>query len=403
MFMLLYADDIAILATSAEELQKCLDVLENYCDTWKLKVNVNKTKVMVFRKGGKTPNNLAFTYDGKNLEIVKRFNYLGVVFTSGGSLTEAQKTLAGQALKAVFKLNKYLYKFTFISIKHRLELFDKLVSPILGYASQVWGFSSATEIERVHLQFCKNMLSIKITTQNDFVYGELGRITCIANRYYHLIRYWLTIICMDERKYVKVVYNILVDDMNRTGNITNWASMLKQLLCSLGFNDVWLAQGVGDIKAFLIVAKQRVRDQFVQNWHSRLENSSRALFYVQVSNFKLQPYLEVLNSSKLITAMARIRVSSHRLMIETGRWNKPVAIPLNERRCQTCNVLEDEFHFILECRKFENIRRKYIESNFWCRPNMVKFVNLMSSERPETVKCLSLYVYYALKKRNELQ
>ena len=65
------------------------------------------------------------------LEIVKRFKYLGVVFTVSGSFSEAQNTLAGQAQKAIFKLIKYLYKFTFISPKHKLDLFDKLVTPIL--------------------------------------------------------------------------------------------------------------------------------------------------------------------------------------------------------------------------------------------------------------------------------
>ncbi len=42
----------------------------------------------------------------------------------------AQKTLAGQALKALFKMNRYLYKLTDISVMHILELFDKLVLPI---------------------------------------------------------------------------------------------------------------------------------------------------------------------------------------------------------------------------------------------------------------------------------
>ena len=61
-------------------------------------------------------------------DIVKSFKYLGIVFTAGGSFSEAQSTLAGQAQKAVFKLNKYIYKFTFITPKHKLELFDKLIS-----------------------------------------------------------------------------------------------------------------------------------------------------------------------------------------------------------------------------------------------------------------------------------
>ena len=119
MFMLLYADDIVIFANSAEELQQSLDVLLNYCNRWKLTVNVSKTKVMVFRKGGMLPRNMAFFYNGERIEIVKEFKYLGMVFTTGGAFSEAQNTLAGQAQKAIFKLNKYLYKVTYISPKHK--------------------------------------------------------------------------------------------------------------------------------------------------------------------------------------------------------------------------------------------------------------------------------------------
>ena len=55
-------------------------------------------------------------------------------------------------------------------------LFDKLILPILTYGSEVSGFSKADKIERMHLQFCKHLLGVKIQTQNNFIYGELGRV-----------------------------------------------------------------------------------------------------------------------------------------------------------------------------------------------------------------------------------
>ena len=140
LFMLLYADDIVIFSKNAEELQVGLDVLVYYCNRWKLKVNLDKTKIMVFRKGGVLPRNLKFYNNGQQLEIVNKFRYLGVVFTAGGSFSECQNTLAGQAQKAIFQLNKYLYKFTFLSPRHKLELFDKLILPILNYGGEVWVF-----------------------------------------------------------------------------------------------------------------------------------------------------------------------------------------------------------------------------------------------------------------------
>ena len=174
LYLLLYADDIVIFSNTSEGLQKGLDILGDYCQKWKLTVNIDKTKVMVFRKGGILPRNLSFTFQGNMIEIVDKFVYLGISFSTG-SFTETHKTLSGQALKAIFKLKQYLYKFTDISPKHTFELFDKLITPILTYGGEIWRFSKPVQQERVHLQFCKKLLGVKRSSQNDFVYRELGR------------------------------------------------------------------------------------------------------------------------------------------------------------------------------------------------------------------------------------
>ena len=67
--------------------------------------------------------------------------YLGIVFSTGGSFSEAQSALSGQALKAIFQMNKYLHNFTSLSVQHRLYLFEMLITPILNYGGQVWGFA----------------------------------------------------------------------------------------------------------------------------------------------------------------------------------------------------------------------------------------------------------------------
>ena len=154
---------ILLFLLNVKELQTSLDLLLKYCNRWKLIVNVYKTKMMSFRKCGQLSRDTQFFYNGNIVEIVRKFTYLGVVFSISGSFTEAQNTLSGQALKASFKMNTHLFKFTSISVSHRIELFDKLILPILNYASEVWG----EVIERMHLQFMKKLLGVKRTTQND--------------------------------------------------------------------------------------------------------------------------------------------------------------------------------------------------------------------------------------------
>ena len=50
LILLLFADDMAILAKTPEDLQTSLDLLHTYCTNWGLEVNTTNTKIMVFRK-----------------------------------------------------------------------------------------------------------------------------------------------------------------------------------------------------------------------------------------------------------------------------------------------------------------------------------------------------------------
>ena len=91
---------------------------------------------------------------------MNKYSYLGIIFTSGGSFTESHGTLSGQALNAIFKLRKYLYSYVNITVERMLDLFEKIVKPILFYSAEVWGFARATPIERVHTKFCKSVLGV---------------------------------------------------------------------------------------------------------------------------------------------------------------------------------------------------------------------------------------------------
>ena len=53
LIILLFADDMAIFRHNPEDLQNNLNVLHDYCNTWGLEVNWDKTKIMVFRKRGR--------------------------------------------------------------------------------------------------------------------------------------------------------------------------------------------------------------------------------------------------------------------------------------------------------------------------------------------------------------
>ena len=66
--------------------------------------------------------------------------------------------LAGQALKAIYKVKSNLLKFPEITVQHKLDLFDKLILPNLNYGAEVWGLNDSTKLEGIHMHFRKNRL-----------------------------------------------------------------------------------------------------------------------------------------------------------------------------------------------------------------------------------------------------
>lgn len=75
-FTLAYADDI-VLAEKEEEMKCMIARLERYLEEKKLELNMGKTKVMRFRKGGERVKKWEWIWKGKEIEEVKTFEYLG--------------------------------------------------------------------------------------------------------------------------------------------------------------------------------------------------------------------------------------------------------------------------------------------------------------------------------------
>ena len=95
----MYADDIALIADTSVELQRKLKALESFCQKWGMEVNLAKTKIIVFWNGGKLSSKENFLYNGKTIDIVTHYKYLGIVFNSRLTWGHAIKELAGKAIK----------------------------------------------------------------------------------------------------------------------------------------------------------------------------------------------------------------------------------------------------------------------------------------------------------------
>ena len=173
---LFYADDIVILSSSPEGLQKCIECLEKFCKSKALEVNTTKTKCMVFQKKSRKYTKHQFRINNKVLDNVTEFTYLGITINAGCSFKPTIQTLSEKAMKAIFVLNNK-FKFSKMPLNVAMKLFDACIMLVLIYGSEIWGdmFNSdivkwdSLDTEKVHLQFCKHILGVNRSTMNNMV------------------------------------------------------------------------------------------------------------------------------------------------------------------------------------------------------------------------------------------
>ena len=125
---IVYADDLAICCHSVESLQACLDNLLVYCTRNLLKVNVSKTKIVKFRRGGRLSRNDKPIYNNQEVDFVSKFKYLGVMFQTKGGNSEHLEMLKRKGISACAGIANQmpLNKMSLLSLE---RLFRAVVIP----------------------------------------------------------------------------------------------------------------------------------------------------------------------------------------------------------------------------------------------------------------------------------
>jgi hypothetical protein len=177
----MFADDLIIFSKS-QSLQNSLNKLEAYYDKWGLTVNLAKTKIIIFNKGGRLIKKFQFMYKDDYLDT--SYCYLGITFNASGKFKPACNRLCDQALKAIFKIRQLDIRN---NISTALKLFNSLIVPILMYGSEIWspyflkGLKDNTFLticenlpaEKVLIKFAKYLLGVKRNATSSAVRGEL--------------------------------------------------------------------------------------------------------------------------------------------------------------------------------------------------------------------------------------
>lgn len=256
----------------------------------------------------------------------------------------------------------------------------------------------------MHRKFLKWLLGVKVSTCNAAVYGEIGRYPLFITQQVRIIKYFIKL-------YTKKTENsILVTTMEKMRtlaennvHLVNWASKVRHILQSAGFNNVWLYPSSVNVVEFSKLLRRRLFDLYLNKWSGDVaELSSSYLFKILEKEFSLADYLYKIDEFNTRKWISRLRLASHSLSIETGRHEN---IERRNRFCLLCDLydIEDEFHFVLKCPIYNDLRKKYIPTYYITKPSMFKFISLLKCTKKKTIVNLSHFIKHAMSQRNTLK
>ena len=105
--------------------------------------------------------------------------------------------------------------------------------------------------------------------------------------------------------------------------------------------------------------------------------------------------------ARCLKEITKIRTCAHKLNLEFGRHRN---VERSERKCRLCNLneIEDEYHFILQCPLYNDIRMKFIKTYYHKRPSVLKLTQLLTSQNNKELSNLGHYLLKANAFRDQL-
>ena len=209
---LLWADDLLLVSETAIGLQNCIDKMQNFYDKLDLKVNIKKTKVVIFNKRGTSmENKFNFYLNGAKLAITDQYQYLGIKLRPSGSLKMGVEELNDKASRAWFGISNIVYRNKRMESDKVFGIFDSLVTPVATYACEFWlpylinksGFTSLENLmnnwgllksETLNQKCSRMILSVHNKASRLAVLGEPGRYPIFISAVSQCINYKMSLL-----------------------------------------------------------------------------------------------------------------------------------------------------------------------------------------------------------------
>jgi hypothetical protein len=395
--VLLYADDLTLLADTPAQLQSLLNALQDFCAQFSLQVNVAKCAVVVFGRtapvAGRHVPVGGWQYGGEQLPLLAEFRYLGITFHQTKGVSASVAALRSAGLKAMWGMLGKCKDMELRSLQVQVNLFDALVAPVLCYCSEVWAPSllrSAStpdrcmdnDMHRVQTLFMRQLAGgVRKSTSRQLMLREFGCRPLARMWVQSMVSLWNRVVDMSDDCLMKVA---MLEGVSGGGSGSWFSGFLSALghfggvpesgLCPSGTPvslpvrdtllafDSWFYSGWRDLPADPRTAAEGTLCKY-QQWFAAQGGplADPATLRLDGTWQDSPPYVRYTAGMKRdrVHALSCFRLSAHFLEVETMKWARPPPAR-SERVCGLCSAgVGDELHMLAECPGYSLVRDRH--------------------------------------------
>ena len=216
--VIMYADDLLVMSDSVEKLQLLLNIIENYCKNFEIKINANKTQyIRIGPKNNKNQSHTKLKLNNDEITEVSKIKYLGVWINSKLNSSDHIDERRSNTVKAFNALRKTGITDFCVNPDVKSFMYKVYCRPILFYGIENMNLSQQDlkQIQTTESTLIKYALNLYKTVKSKNLLKAIN-LELVEDRVKELkMNFFLRLMKNDT---VKNVINILIDEFVQTEN-----------------------------------------------------------------------------------------------------------------------------------------------------------------------------------------
>lgn len=318
-----------------------INLMFSWCSTSDMTVNIEKTKVVHFKKGPATQRmDYVFMYGDHQIETCDKYRYLGLVLTEHLDYTVTAKNVAQAAHRAVGSLIAKAQAHGGFPYKIFSKLYNAVVQPILHYGSHVWRDKCHRNVVAAQNCALRFFLGVRKRTPIAAMQGYMGWSSQEHRQWVTVIRQWCRLSNMSNQRVNQKVFQWCMKSASE--GVKNTVSQIQHFLYRIGLHQLTNGENTPRFEIVKRPVDQHLTNHFVFILDEKIkrDGATNGTGLNKLRTYRLfkhvygvDKYVNIM-SKRQRRAIAKFRFGTAPLSIETGRCTGE---PEENRLCRFCS------------------------------------------------------------------